>query len=178
MTALHQIFSFVCGQTHVWTVGGQTLPLCQRCTGLYVGAACALGSWAFFRPRATDATLCAHGIALLLMVPFGYHLVPQNGDIRTLTGYVFGFGLVYFLLLIPGRDGARAPAGAGQTPGLYGYVAGFAAGAAAVVLAVHLGGTRTAVILSWISIAGVAALAILSAVNLFLLPGYVRRAAA
>jgi hypothetical protein len=38
--ALSHLFSFVCGQCpeHVWTCGDWTLPCCQRCTGLYVGA--------------------------------------------------------------------------------------------------------------------------------------------
>ena len=37
---LHPIFSWVCGQNlaHSWSPGGELLPCCQRCTGVYVGA--------------------------------------------------------------------------------------------------------------------------------------------
>ena len=170
MNALHQFFSVVCGQVHVWRVGGLELPLCQRCTGLYVGAACAVALWLAFRPRPTNAVLWLHGAALLLMIPFGYHLAPQGPDVRTLTGFVFGFGLVYFLLLLPAArtDDRRRDGGA-----IYGL--GAFAAAAAVLAAVHLGGTVSAMVLSWAALAGLAALAVLAAANLLLIPIALRR---
>ena len=38
METLREIFSFVCGQGRCFAVDGATLPLCQRCLGLYTGA--------------------------------------------------------------------------------------------------------------------------------------------
>jgi small-conductance mechanosensitive channel len=35
------------------------------------------------------------------MVPFGYHLVPHGPVVRTVTGFVFGLGMMYYLLLVP-----------------------------------------------------------------------------
>lgn len=173
MITLRHLFALVCGQAHVWNVGGHTLPLCQRCTGLYAGAAVALLLWLMFRPRPTPGRLWAHGLALLLMVPFGYHLVPQAGEVRTLTGFVFAIGLVYFLLLVPAvwlrlrlSEHAR------------GYLAGMFAAAPALMIAIHFGGAVAAMVLSGLSVAGLAALALLSAANLLLIPLSLRRATA
>ena len=43
--------------------------------------------------------LIAHALAVLAMAPFGYHAVPENGEIRMLTGQLFAVGVVYFLSL-------------------------------------------------------------------------------
>ncbi len=173
MIALHQLFFHVCGQAHVWSLGGQELPLCQRCTGLYVGAACALALWLLFRPRPSNALLWIHGGALLLMVPFGYHLVPQSAEVRTLTGWLFSFGLVYFLLLLPA---GRLRAGFSEHPAWYGR--GAAAGTAVLIASLHLGGNGVAALLAWAAAAGLAALAFLAAVNILVLPGSFRRSSA
>jgi len=100
LPTLHEIFSWVCGQQNNWLVGGGELPFCQRCTGLYVGAIPALLLCLYFRPKATRRMLWVHGMLLLLMVPFGYHLVPQTAVIRMLTGQLFAIGLVYYLVLL------------------------------------------------------------------------------
>ncbi len=99
--SLKHLFSFVCGQVNVWAPGGVALPLCQRCTGLYAGGAYAATIVALFLPRPTGRILWAHGIAMLLMVPFGYHLLPQTAVARTITGQLFASGLVYYLVLNP-----------------------------------------------------------------------------
>ena len=66
-----------------------------------VGAAVALVFYAVFRPRTSYVFLGIHGLLLLMMVPFGYHLVPQNASLRTLTGQLFAVGLVGYLWLLP-----------------------------------------------------------------------------
>ena len=157
MITHHQLFSLVCGQANVWTVGGQQLPLCQRCTGLYVGAACALLAWAMFRPKPTNVVLWVHGSALLLMVPFGYHLVPQNGDVRTLTGFIFAFALVYFLLLLPGANATSNSRGG--TPA---YLTFAFAAAAGLMFAVRYGTRGTGTVIVWTSVIGLLALALLA----------------
>jgi len=101
MEYLAEVFGLVCSREHCWAPGGEVLPFCQRCTGLYVGAAVAVVLYALFRPRPTSLSLWIHGLLLLVMVPFGYHLVPQNGVLRTLTGQLFAVGLVCYLSLLP-----------------------------------------------------------------------------
>ena len=101
MEHVKEVFALACSRAHCWVLGGEPLPFCQRCTGLYVGAAVAVVLYAVFRPRATSLSLWIHGLLLLLMVPFGYHLVPQNGVLRTLTGQLFAVGLVCYLSLLP-----------------------------------------------------------------------------
>ena len=98
---LHPLFSTVCGQSleHTWSPGGLTLPLCQRCTGVYTGACVAallhLTAW----PQATYRWRCWHGAFLLAMVPFGLHWLPQGPILRSCTGVLFGFGVTAFLRL-------------------------------------------------------------------------------
>src|SRR5574341_551103 len=101
MEELSRLFSFVCGQApeHIWAPEGLWLPMCQRCTGLYVGAAMAVLLHLWQRPRLTRAFLGIHGAFLLLMIPFGYHWLPQGPTSRAVTGVLFGFGVVTFLLL-------------------------------------------------------------------------------
>ncbi len=57
-------------------------------------------------PRLTGRFLEMHGAFLLLMVPFGFHWVAQGPVLRTLTGVLFGFGVVTFLWL-PLSQGLR-----------------------------------------------------------------------
>lgn len=73
----------VCGSTNLWSMSGDTLPFCQRCTGLYVGSVFAFLTCLLFRPRPTTCRLGSHGGLLLVMFPFGYPGVPQNGNVRT-----------------------------------------------------------------------------------------------
>jgi len=165
--SLHDIFSLVCGQQHNWVVGGAELPFCQRCTGLYVGAVPALLVFSWLRPRATKGMLWVHGMCLLLMVPFGYHLVAQNGEIRMLTGQLFAIGSVYYLTLLlaslwpGGRELSRR--------GIAGY---FAAGLVTLFLlqaSVIWGGPRTNLELSWMGFGGLLIYGLLVLANLVLL---------
>jgi len=98
---IRQVFALVCSRAHCRVLGGEALPFCQRCTGLYVGAAVAVVLYAVFRPHSSSLSLWIHGLLLLLVVAFGYHLVPQNGMLRTLTGQLFAVGLVCYLSLLP-----------------------------------------------------------------------------
>ncbi len=96
---LNHLFAGVCGQdpAHTSTLGGMLLPFCQRCAGLYVGAAVAAVLHVCLRPAASNRFLACHGAFLVVMVPFGYHWVPQNSTLRVLTGFLFGLALVAFL---------------------------------------------------------------------------------
>ena len=94
-------FAAVCGQYpgHTWAPGGILLPCCQRCTGLYVGAGAAALLHLWLRPKLSGRFLEIHGAFLVVMVPFGFHWVAQGSVLRTLTGVLFGFGVVTFLWL-------------------------------------------------------------------------------
>ena len=170
MPTLHEIFSFVCGQQHNWCVGGEELPFCQRCTGLYVGAVPALLLYALFRPKATNRMLWAHGMFLLLMIPFGYHLVPQTGVVRTLTGQIFAIGLVYYLTLLSSerwslyRELSRTAEIA--------YFVACGASLALLLAAVTWGGIRTNTVLSWAGFAGLVIYAAMVLVSVLLLLAY------
>ena len=48
MNTLTDIFSYVCGQGRCFVVDDAALPVCQRCLGLYVGAA-GTGMWIILR---------------------------------------------------------------------------------------------------------------------------------
>ena len=98
---LRHVFGWVCGQNpaHTWSPGGELLPLCQRCTGLYVGALVAALLHLAARPAPTPRWLWLNGAFLLFMMPSGFHWIPQNPELRCASGIFFGFGLVAFLRL-------------------------------------------------------------------------------
>jgi uncharacterized membrane protein len=96
---MNALFALVCGQApaHTWAPGGMLLPVCERCTGLYVGAAVALALHLALRIGPSARFLQVHGGFLLLMIPLGYHWLPQDPLARTASGVLFGAGLVSFL---------------------------------------------------------------------------------
>jgi uncharacterized membrane protein len=174
VTSLHDIFSLVCGQQHNWLLCGNTLPFCQRCTGLYVGAVSALSVFLLFRPNPANCMLWTHGILLLVVLPFGYHLVSQTGEIRMLTGQFFAIGLVYYLMLLP-RDHwlSSRKSVVRSVPG---YFVTTLATVLALQAAVSRGGPRTNAILSWLGVVGLLIYLTLVTVNLLLLAMSARNA--
>jgi hypothetical protein len=163
-----QIFDFLCSQYHQCIVGGVSLPFCQRCTGLYVGAAMAGGAVLLCRPRPTALYLWAHGLMLLQMVPFGYHLLPQVGFLRMLTGQMFGIGLIGYLVLLPASYVAvRRPT---DRTSSWKYALCGLVSVAVLQLAVRLPSPLVADVLTWIGLAGLLMLTGLILVNLVLLP--------
>jgi uncharacterized membrane protein len=103
---LHQFFSHVCGQNlaHTWSPGGEPLPCCQRCTGVYVGAFVAALLHLTRPPQPTSFWRWLNGAFLLFMVPAGFHWFPQGPELRAISGILFGFGIVAFLWLpLPGK---------------------------------------------------------------------------
>jgi uncharacterized membrane protein len=98
---LRHVFGWVCGQNpaHTWTPGGELLPLCQRCTGVYAGALVAGLLHLAWRPVPTLGWRWLNGVFLLFMLPSGRYWIPQNPELRCSSGTLFGFGLVAFLWL-------------------------------------------------------------------------------
>jgi len=164
---MHQLFSYVCGQVNLWTVGGETLPFCQRCTGLYVGGFYAVLLMAVFRPAPSLRLLGIHFLLLLQMVPFGYHLVPQGAILRTITGQLFAIGLVYCLSLNPlAKLKVEWQSRNRSLP----YALAALAGLPALLIAIQFGGPITARVLAVMGLAGLAAYLVLAAANLITLP--------
>jgi uncharacterized membrane protein len=172
MNLLRELFSHICGQQHCWVLGGQALPFCQRCTGLYVGGFCALILILTFRLRPNVFLYWIHGIFLLVMIPYGFHLVSQGAFVRTLTGVLFGFGLVYYLALNPLTAWQRwKPDSLSRT------AAYFLLAVSVVPLlfgSVRSGGSFCAAILAGLGTLGLAGLCLLSVANLVILPRTIR----
>ncbi len=96
---LFSIFSTVCGENpeHLWMPGGEVLPCCQRCTGLYAGALVAVGLHLWLMTRASERWFLIHAIFLILLGCFIFPWMPQSPALRTVSGTLFGFGVVAFL---------------------------------------------------------------------------------
>jgi uncharacterized membrane protein len=168
---LHDAFSLVCGQAadRTWAPGGEWLPFCQRCMGLYVGAFAALALALVFRIQPGSRRLQFDGFCLLQMVPLGFHWVELGAGVRTLSGWFFAFGLVDFLWLLPaGRFGFGQAGASAWRSGLQTLL--FAAGLIGVLIAVLDGGVAAARALAWLGFAGLIGLALLVLGNLILLP--------
>jgi len=146
--------------------GGWVLPCCQRCVGLYAGAAFAVALQILVRPRPTGRFLKCHGLFLAQMVPFGFHWVSQGAVLRTVTGYLFGYGLIAFLWLQARQVfGLSYSSRAGR---LWRYYLTLGFGLMTVVALALWGGRFGALVLiAWVMI-GALALAVLAGANLAL----------
>jgi uncharacterized membrane protein len=164
---LHPIFSWVCGQNlaHSWSPGGELLPCCQRCTGVYVGAFVAALLHLAWRPAPTPRWLWLNGAFLLFMVPSGFYWIPQNPELRCASGILFGFGLIAFLRLpLAGKNPPEKNSPA--------QIGGFAAALLVCLLLTPLlaenGNALAANFLGAATAGGALALAILVLANFFL----------
>jgi len=162
---IQAIFGLVCAQgaSHTWAPGGLLLPCCQRCTGLYVGAAVALALHAGLRIRSRGWYLPIHGLFLLAMIPLGFHWVPQDDIVRGVAGFLYGAGLVAFFWL---HTGALVTPPTSLSPARAAVYAGVVGGGAAAVPALgRLGGVGAAYTLGWLAFAGLLGLALLALAN-------------
>lgn len=169
--AFDHVFSVICGQdpAHTWCCGGVTLPCCQRCAGLYFGAALAALLHLWLKPKLTRRFREIHGAFLLLMVPFGFHWISQGPAGRAVTGVLFGLGVVTFLMLpltpIPAlRLMQKLPQGETAVAARWYFAA---AGLAALVVPLLgvLGGKLAAWVLSGAALLGVLVLTLLVLAN-------------
>ena len=167
---LRHVFGWVCGQNpaHSWSPGGEMLPLCQRCTGVYVGAFVAALLHLAARPAPTTRWLWLNGAFLLFMLPSGFYWIPQNAGLRCASGILFGFGLVAFLrLTLPRKDASESETN--SRPQIAVVAASLAAALVATPLFAEDGNAIAANILNIACLAGVLALATLLLANLFIL---------
>jgi uncharacterized membrane protein len=163
---LQSVFAWVCwqGAAHTWMPGGEMLPFCQRCTGLYAGAALALALHMTLRIRPSDRFLQIHGVFLLAMIPLGYHWVPQDAVIRAVSGFANGFGIVSFLWLLPSQLAWRVRPLTPTTSMI--YAGAMVAGIAAVPALGMWGGAAAANGLVAAALLGLTGMAALAAANL------------
>ncbi|MEI7901148.1 MAG: DUF2085 domain-containing protein [bacterium] len=160
---LSHLFAYVCGQNpaHTWSPGGVWMPCCQRCTGLYVGACVAAALLLAARPTPSYRWRWVHGGFLLLMVPFGFHWLPQGPVLRSVTGVLFGFGLTAYLMItlpVPTQRGEAK--GSART-----YAAGLLATLTLVPWLGAYGSARAADTLSLLATGGALALCTLALAN-------------
>ncbi len=98
-TIAEWVFAWLCQQdpARSWDPGGVSLALCQRCTGVYTGAALMVFvvPWMTFKPSRSLALL--HAAFVLQMVVLGLHLVPHPALVRMLSGQLFIVGVAYFV---------------------------------------------------------------------------------
>jgi uncharacterized membrane protein len=165
---LHHLFGWVCGQyeAHTWSPGGEGLPCCQRCTGLYVGAFVAALLHLVWRPVPTLRWLGLNVAFLLFMIPSGFYWIPQNPELRCASGILFGFSLVAFLRLrLTRSESAGFPRGNSPLP-----IGGFAATLLGCLSLTPLlgenGNAPAAAVLGLASAGGVLSLAALLLANL------------
>jgi len=153
---LASLFSLVCGRNpaHTWAPDGALLPFCERCTGLYAGAAAAFALLLLCRPRRSARFLWLHGLFLLQMAPQGFHLVYQDPLLRTVSGTLFAFGLAAFLMPEPRGDAHGS---------MRGYTAGILVALLGIVGLAEHGGAFGAAALHVLAIAGLAVYAALVA---------------
>jgi Predicted membrane protein (DUF2085) len=166
MELLNHLFANVCGQnpSHTWAPGGVPLPLCERCTGLYVGAAVAWLLHCWLRPKPTALFLQIHGAFLMFMAPCGFYWIPQGPVLRTVSGALFAFAVVAFLWL-PVRDAMERRTSEcsrvsvpEEPPGQRGYGAVLMATLVLVPLLAAYGGARGAYALCGLASFGALAL--------------------
>jgi uncharacterized membrane protein len=101
MTTVFRFFSFLCAQdaARSFVIAGHTLPLCQRCTGVYVGLAVSsafLWLGGFHRRGLPPRSILYANIAALALMPvFGFHLLDPGPLWRLWTGLVFGNAVAF-----------------------------------------------------------------------------------
>ena len=90
MEVLSEIFSQLCGRGRCFDAGGAALPLCQRCLGLYVGAAATAlwmvvsGIWR--RGLPSRAVFLAHLAMLAAGILGGLHVIDAAPAWRVTCG--------------------------------------------------------------------------------------------
>ncbi|MBE3096455.1 MAG: DUF2085 domain-containing protein [Planctomycetes bacterium] len=117
---LTEFFSHVCGQGRAFVLDGEALPLCQRCLGLYAGAALtglwilATGLWRRALPERSAAY--ANIVMLLAAMAGGVHWLDAGPTWRLVCGLWTGHvamlwltGGAGHLLRLAGREPFEDP---------------------------------------------------------------------
>jgi uncharacterized membrane protein len=161
---LPTLFSAVCGENpaHIWSPGGQPLPCCERCTGLYAGALIAGALQLWFRPAINQRFLQLHALCLLQLGWFVFPWLPQSAALRTISGALFGFGVVAFLWT---AISDWSPLTKESRFGTEAYAIGLAGCMVLIPAIAEWGGRNGWFVLVCLVVAGAMALAVLASVN-------------
>ena len=148
------VFGFLCHQNPArsFAPSGTALAICARCTGVYVCFALALPMLTLARRLGGKAMICLHGIMVMQVAVFGFHLVSHGPMVRTLSGQMFAVGLMYFLFRAasPGQSSQVHPTG----PCLVAYISATAAALVALQLLVRLDQPWTATLVNVLALIG------------------------
>lgn len=114
MNILNFIFSFLCNQApaRCFHIAGHLMPLCQRCTGLYIGMGFTfiwfLLSRNYNRGLPPRRIVYVNVICLLVMPVFGFHLLDPGPAWRLWSGLIYGNAIVFLFfpaaLMICNKD--------------------------------------------------------------------------
>jgi uncharacterized membrane protein len=102
MEGIDQFYAHLCSQSRCFAIDGQALPVCQRCLGLYVGAAVTLlwlaasGLWR--RGLPSNRVLAAHVALLLVALAGGLHWIDPGPRWRLTCGLWTGHVTVLWLV--------------------------------------------------------------------------------
>jgi len=105
--AIAEIFSHLCGQERCFVVDGRALPLCQRCLGLYAGAALTMawliasGLWGrslWRRGLPCRSVLAVNILCLTAAMLGGMHIIDIGPRWRMLCGLWTGHVAVLWLV--------------------------------------------------------------------------------
>ncbi len=117
MNTLQHLFTYVCGQGDCFLADGRVLPVCERCLGLYLGAAATL-VWVLaarlWRRGLPDRSVALADVALLVAAMLGgLHVVDADGPWPMMCGLWTGHVALLWLSGGAGHLGrlarARAP---------------------------------------------------------------------
>ncbi len=110
MELVTALFGHLCGQARCFVADGVVLPVCQRCTGLYVGALLT-GMWllvggAWRRGLPDLGVVCVHAGALIVALLGGLHVFDFGPAWRLMCGLWTGH--VAMTWLVTGATQVRA----------------------------------------------------------------------
>lgn len=163
MDVLNSLFSHFCGQSphRCFWLGGEVLPVCQRCLGVYcgllIGVVAAPGA---FRRVAVIPGWPGRGLiggAIAAMVVMGLHLIDPGPMARFLGGCAFGAALAWLALPLAksGLAGCATRSATLKETGVFVLAICASAAGLALVLTIDsrllFGVFSTAALLGWLS---------------------------
>ena len=103
MDLVTELFGFLCGRGQCFAVDGAALPVCQRCLGLYVGAALT-AAWVLVarlwrRGLPPGALLASHVLVLAGAILGGVHVLDFGPLWRLVCGLATGHILLLWLVM-------------------------------------------------------------------------------
>ena len=108
MNMLSTLFSFLCHQNPArsFEIAGLLLPLCQRCTGVYMGIGISfiwlLANRYYDKALPPRSVIYVNISSLIIMVIFGFHILDPGPQWRLWSGLIFGNAVA--LLILPGSS--------------------------------------------------------------------------